>query len=131
MDIIPPYLTRRAFRICLQQIVNTCISYRMVVNITHGSTDIERVLERRKEIEDELKDAKRRIFALTSEDHELEIAERVILRLTGALIRRPRASLIQPPRLAVVASHYEAERHGGRRRYPSPPSLPCPPRQPP
>lgn len=52
-------------------------------NITDGSTDIERVRSRRKDIEREIKNAKLRISALASEDQELEIAERVILRLYG------------------------------------------------
>lgn len=49
----------------------------------YGSSDIERVQSRRRKIEREIKDAKLRISALTSEDQELEIAERVILRLSG------------------------------------------------
>lgn len=52
-------------------------------NITDDSTDIERIRSRREEIEREKKDAVLRISALTSEDQELEIAERVILRLSG------------------------------------------------
>lgn len=47
-------------------------------------TDIERIRSRRQGIEREIKDAKLRISALTSEDQELEIAERVILRLSGS-----------------------------------------------
>ena len=68
----------------------------MVVSITHGSSDIERVRERRNDITRELKDAKVRIAALTSEDHELEIAERVILRLTGTPATPPQSSSILP-----------------------------------